>query len=1249
MKRQAAALTATLLIAVMIITVSIVGAQQSNQITGISVDTATPGQATITWDAVGGAKDYRVMWAPRADDYKTWSDSSGNHYPMSNSQTLTGLTESAQYKFRVRARFQGSPSGPFSDETTFTAADDGVTIEVVPPARPGGLTAILLSHDSVTLSWNDPGDASITHYKVFRRLTGETSFTAISANTGSADTEYVDSTVAAGTTYDYAVTALNNDGASMRSAPLEVAVPAEGDSGNEARVEPEEIAETGNSTGTVTIEGVGRISQTLTAVPGTDITDPEGLTNPTYTYEWIAVSVDGVTDPEILDGETSVTLLLTEYLLYGKVRVRITFDDDEGNTNALVSSAFPDPLKIVRGTPAAPTNLSATKHGAQRIDLAWTAPLDGGHDITGYTVERSSDGETGWADAGSVTDPDVTSHPDTVLPESTWHYRVRASNKLGEGDPSETVSATTLARYTVGFTQSEETQLEEGGGITVCVEAFDEDDELGAGDHDIRFRIATHDSTAVAGEDYHAHTEEFNLGPTGRKTVGCFLINLINDRILESSPEVFRVKLTTDEPGEVILAPDTMTVEIYEGDTTKITLEAEQSTVHEGDPIPVSVLSQYHAEDRDFYFLISTTDGTATGDDYRSPTVRLKLPKKGLRTQTAHIITYVDAVTDPDETLTATVVGAPGGTDRRILLPGTSSNDQAPVTFTIKDVPVLIGISAQSDQDQRTTVSWTNPDDANITGYEYKIRTAPGNWPLDWTPIRSSHAGTTKHTIRDLEDATTYHVWIRSRGPDAPLHAGAAEATTLDPPTPPGLPLELTAAVHPGTGTATINWLRPEFEDKRVPITSFVVQTRPWDTQQSWRNVDSTLSAGNQQEALLTNIQEGATPEVQVAAVNRIGRGEWATISFRYQTPGELPLQLRSLVNTGPIIITPETAINSVEGYWVQSDTLDQCLGDQQFRIHWLQPTDTPLSYEAHFITHEGAYNVRHSFQDESDDRSWTGLRGTVNLFGESSMEIRLRAKFSGGLNDEPWTVWTSPTALSCTPGEMAGLEVPEHPNVTAPVNVRATGRTRISGYSYPGDTVTVNTGVIRDGNGLSRARFTYHWSRRSGYEIRQLETTTTNRYTLTEADANSELRVQITFSDDDGFEEIILSHPFTVRKRAYLVGEFDDDNNPAAFSGGNWITVYLAFSERVDISIKDMRDHALNITGGAIRWTTTTSDVPDYRGLRHNWKLRVEPVGGGDITISLPRTTNCNAQGALCTASGNMLLFTDTVTIPSS
>ena len=106
---------------------------------------------------------------------------------------------------------------------------------ITAPARPTGLTAAS-SHDSVTLTWDDPGDASIAHYEILRRdvaLHAIGVFFTIEANTGSADTTYTDRTVDADARYVYRVKAVNAHGTSQWSSYASAKTPqAPPDGGN---------------------------------------------------------------------------------------------------------------------------------------------------------------------------------------------------------------------------------------------------------------------------------------------------------------------------------------------------------------------------------------------------------------------------------------------------------------------------------------------------------------------------------------------------------------------------------------------------------------------------------------------------------------------------------------------------------------------------------------------------------------------------------------------------------------------------------------------------------------------------------------------------------------------------------------------------------------------------------------------------------------------------------------------------------
>ena len=116
------------------------------------------------------------------------------------------------------------------DETLTSAATAAVAgaQPTEPPAKPTGLSATA-SHDSVTLTWNDPGDDSITGYVILRRVRendvgGE--FSELVPDTGSTATTYTDDTVAAGLTYTYRIKAINGAGTSERSRWFHIDTPA---------------------------------------------------------------------------------------------------------------------------------------------------------------------------------------------------------------------------------------------------------------------------------------------------------------------------------------------------------------------------------------------------------------------------------------------------------------------------------------------------------------------------------------------------------------------------------------------------------------------------------------------------------------------------------------------------------------------------------------------------------------------------------------------------------------------------------------------------------------------------------------------------------------------------------------------------------------------------------------------------------------------------------------------------------------
>ncbi len=94
--------------------------------------------------------------------------------------------------------------------------------------------------------------------------------------------------------------------------------------------------------------------------------------------------------------------------------------------------------------PSQVTGFTATKKtDALTIDLAWTAPANGGSSITGYKIERSLNNSV-WSDLVSDTGTTAVTYANTGLNQGTiYYYRVSAINAIGTGTASSVDSDTT--------------------------------------------------------------------------------------------------------------------------------------------------------------------------------------------------------------------------------------------------------------------------------------------------------------------------------------------------------------------------------------------------------------------------------------------------------------------------------------------------------------------------------------------------------------------------------------------------------------------------------------------------------------------------------------------------------------------------------------------------------------------------------------------------------------------------------------
>ena len=98
-----------------------------------------------------------------------------------------------------------------------------------------------------------------------------------------------------------------------------------------------------------------------------------------------------------------------------------------------------------RPAPLAPGNLRAVADGLSAIDLSWTAPATAATRaaVTGYRIEASADGNTGWSQVGTTDAATTTWEHGSLAAGTTRHYRVIATSSSGDSAPSTTASATT--------------------------------------------------------------------------------------------------------------------------------------------------------------------------------------------------------------------------------------------------------------------------------------------------------------------------------------------------------------------------------------------------------------------------------------------------------------------------------------------------------------------------------------------------------------------------------------------------------------------------------------------------------------------------------------------------------------------------------------------------------------------------------------------------------------------------------------
>ena len=161
------------------------------------------------------------------------------------------------------------------------------------------------------------------------------------------------------------------------------------------------------ATGAPAIRGTAQVGETLT-VDTSGIADADGLTNSTYSYQWVAN--DGTTDTDIA-GATDAAYTLAAGDEGRTIQVKVTFTDDAENEETLTSAATEAVGFAVQqqGASNTPTTGAPAITGTPQVGETLTVDISGIADADGlvnatYSYQwLSDDAEIGGATGSTYT------------------------------------------------------------------------------------------------------------------------------------------------------------------------------------------------------------------------------------------------------------------------------------------------------------------------------------------------------------------------------------------------------------------------------------------------------------------------------------------------------------------------------------------------------------------------------------------------------------------------------------------------------------------------------------------------------------------------------------------------------------------------------------------------------------------------------------------------------------------------------
>ena len=555
------------------------------------------------------------------------------------------------------------------------------------------------------------------------------------------------------------------------------------------------------ATGAPAISGTAQVGQTLTAAT-TDIADADGLDSPSYGYQW--VRVDGSNETDIA-GATSGTYMPEAADVGKKLKVKVSFTDDDSNDEELTSDAYPASGTVEAVPTTAPTvTISADKTSAvfKEDDITYTVTRTGSTTAALPVTVRLTQTEdflaTEFTSKTVTIGAGQSTATFTVAASSFQHFA--AGTKVGGGTLTATVQDGSA--YDPGTTDSVEVDIAIGVMIGFEMAAY----SVGEATGPVKVKVIAHTGPG-AGQPTSEAT--YNILPADGSATNrsdFFFVNIPASFLVSNFSESggvwqaehgYDVTITNDEDDEDDETFD-LRIERVQSTATYSLVDASGNSCGSVCTATVTIIDDDTATATPGVTVSTTaltvTEQDTTGGSYTvvldsEPTATVTVTVAGHAgtdvTRTPGTLTFTTSNWDTAQTVTVTAGNDTDTTDDSVTLTHSAASTDtgysgitiAGVVVTVRDndTAQVTGVTVDAG-DARLVVNWTAVD--NATGYTVQWKSGNQGYNTGNRQATVTSGTTTSHTITGLTNGTAYSVQVsatRTGANDGPPSAGVTK------------------------------------------------------------------------------------------------------------------------------------------------------------------------------------------------------------------------------------------------------------------------------------------------------------------------------------------------------------------------------------------------------------------------------------------------------------------------------------------